>query len=213
MYQINPFFGAVDFGTLVMEVHFEDSPDTGSYDNSAALGPTQVDLYLGGTCLSSAQAYDGAQSAHLISRSISTPNNLPDLLIGTANFRMSLFAYFLDVTSGPFGQGLFMFDTAAGITPVLYLAAGTGYVSYSNNGALSLTSTTAPSLSTWHELWVERFDVVTSFGIDETTLGSAADTSNYITGGNTLRIGAFGNTAGPLADAYVDNIRFYNGNV
>src|SRR5690242_5824369 len=130
MHLINPFWtdgGGVSLGPLVLEVHFEDSPDTGTYANSAypTHGPPSVQQYIGGAgALSSTEAYDGAQSYHCQLRSLTTPTVM-DLGIGTADFQISMFLWFNDVTSGAFGQILIMFDTA-GTSPKIGLAATTG---------------------------------------------------------------------------------------
>src|SRR4051812_27572937 len=107
------FGGGNGLGTLVLDIRFEDSPDTGQYVNSAPRGPVRVDKYITGTgALSSAQAYAGTQSMHLQGASLTTPT-VTDLTLGTANFELVIHAYFLDVTTGPFGQGLFQFDSAS----------------------------------------------------------------------------------------------------
>lgn len=211
-------FGAAasGLGTLVLDVHFEDSPDTGSYVNSIypTHGPATIDQYITGTgALSSTHAYDGTQSYHEQSKSLAT-SGTTDLTIGTADFQISLFLWFNDVTSGVFGQTLVMFDTG-GTSPQIFLEPTTGYIGYYNNdggGVAQITSTTTPTLHVWHEVRVRRAGGITTLYLDATTIGSFIDSTTYGSG-TTLRIGSAGNTAAPLADAYIDNITFYNSNV
>jgi len=199
----------------VLDLRFEDSPDTGLYANSTypTHGPLRVQQGSGGAgALSSTQAHEGVQSYHQQLRPLAA-SGTTDLTIGTADFQIKLYMYFVTHAGAEsFGWGLFGFDTA-GIQPTMYLAHTTHVLHFSNNGALDITNGSyVPALNVWIELMVRRVAGVTTLYADRVALVSIADTSNYVAG-TTFRIGCFGNTAGPHPNVYIDEVTINNSNV
>lgn len=205
-----------DSWTLVTELLFEDSPDTGVYVNTAGRGPPTYNNYVD-CVLSSAQAHQGVQSCKFNQGVFDSQNNIAsvgiqDLTISTADFRFSFWLY-LTTYSARWGQGLFAFATVGSVvSPRLYLDSVNGYLHYDNTIAAIVDTTTAPGLNAWHEIKVERISNLTTVYCDSVSAGSATDNNDYSVG-SSLRIGSFGNIAGGLVTAYIDEFRIYNGNI
>lgn len=214
MYQINPFWSNLDFGTLVVELLFNDGAGSTTAVNTGSTGGT---FNVGGQAsISEANSKEGLSS--MFHANIANPlfgaasgTNETEYIIGTANFRMMISVYTTTFTS-TWGNVFWGWGNGSP-QPTLSIAPTTGNL-WAAIGGVSNDTGVVVDLNVWNDYELRRFNGVTEVVYNGSVVFSLADTADYNAGfsSGSLRVGSAGNTAGGNRNGYTDVFRFYNGN-
>lgn len=205
-----------DFGDLVVELLFEDGNGSTTAANTGTLagtyscgGPTgasvtTADAFSGSGCLGNFSNVSNAQGG-------ASDGHPPQLIIGTANFRIEV-AVKLATFTTTFGQVFWGWEFGAPSPALSVDTSGNLIVGYAGTSADTGVDVTT---NVWHTYEMNRVAGVTNVLYDGTQVWSIADTSNYNNGftSGSFRVGCAGNLAGGIRGSGVlDQFRFYNGN-
>lgn len=207
-----------DVGTLVVELLFEDGAGSGTAANTGTLGGT---FTIGGSLNPSIVAtggHDGGGYLQFQDAGTSDNNGCasdghpPQLIIGTANFEISVYAQFVRYDTA-WGQAFWGWEFG-NPSPRLFCEDVTGKLRIVDGTVNIDTGFTCPIDSTWRKYTLRRLAGVIYALVDGVVQYSGAYTSNCNVGFNngSFRVGADGNAAGGQCGKF-DDFRFYNANV
>jgi hypothetical protein len=133
--------------------------------------------------------------------------NTTPYIFGTGNFTIETWIYFNDVTSE---QEFIDFRPAStnGAYPMIYVQSGT--IRYFVSSSDRITSGTVTT-GVWYHVAVARVGSVTTMYINGNSVGTYADTTNYLCGANRPAIGVNLNLNSHFLNGYIDDLRITNG--
>lgn len=205
------------FGTLVVELLFEDGAGSGTAVNTGTLGGVYV---VGGSTpasITTADAFQGSGSLTfpdiLGPEGCAIDGHPTELIIGTADFRIQVAVKITTFTTG-FNQVFWGWESGTP-QPILIVRTSTGVLAYGDGVGGGTDTSQTVDLNVWSEYEWNRVSGVSTIKYNGGTVATFSDTSDYNNGfsSGSFRVGSFGNGAAGIRNGFLDAFRFYNGNV